>query len=116
IILTMHRFFTIALVIIALYDSPPATAYQPEEHSESENVSKSTRLPQIALLLPLESASFGGAANTVKEGFVAATMREQPLPLIIRIYSTSDDPLDIFITYYQALAAGAIFVVGPLTR
>lgn len=112
----MHRFFTIVLVIIALYDIPPATAYQPEEHSEPENVSESARVPHIALLLPLESASFGGAANIVKEGFVAATMREQPLPLIIRIYSTGDDPLDIFITYYQALAAGAIFVVGPLTR
>lgn len=26
------------------------------------------------------------------------------------------DPLDIFMTYHQALAAGAVFAVGPLTR
>ena len=114
----MQRFLTIVLVtvIFVLYGSPLTAANHPEEHFESENASESIRVPHIALLLPLESPSFGTAANTVKEGFVAATMREQPLPLIIRLYSTTDDPLDIFVTYHEALAAGAILVVGPLTR
>jgi len=113
----MQRFLTIALVVIfALYDSPQAMATHPEEHSQSENASESVPVPHIALLLPLESPSFGEAANVVKGGFVAATMREQPLPLTIRLYSTTDDPLDILITYHQALAAGAVFIVGPLTR
>ena len=112
----MQCFLTIVLVaILVLYDSPLATANPPEEYLAPENA-ESPRVPHIALLLPLESPSFGQAANIVKEGFVAATMREQPLPFIIRIYSTTDDPLDIFMTYHQALAAGAVFAVGPLTR
>jgi outer membrane PBP1 activator LpoA protein len=114
----MQRFFTIILVALtfALSDNPLAAANPPEEQFESENTFESVRVPHIALLLPLESPSFGTAANTVKEGFVAATMREQPLPLIVRLYSTTDDPLDIFATYHQAVAAGAVLVVGPLTR
>ncbi|MBP6057693.1 MAG: penicillin-binding protein activator [Nitrosomonas sp.] len=113
----MQRFLTIVLVaILVLYDSPLATANPPEEDFEAEDAFESTYVPHIALLLPLESPSFGEAANIVKEGFVAATMREQRLPFIIRIYATTDDPLDIFMTYHQALAAGAVFAVGPLTR
>lgn len=113
----MQCFLTIVLAVaLALYGSPPALANPPEEHFEPEDASEPARVPHIALLLPLESTSFGTAANTVKEGFVAATMREQPLPLIIRLYATTDDPLDIFITYHEALAAGAVLVVGPLTR
>lgn len=113
----MPRFFKIVLVLIfALYGSSLAMATHPDEHSLPENISESTPVPHIALLLPLDSSSFGQAANVVKEGFVAATMREQQLPLAIRIYSTTDDPLDIFATYHQALAAGAVFIVGPLTR
>lgn len=113
----MPRFFTLALVLIlALYGSPLAMATYPEEQSRPEGVPESPLVPHIALLLPLESPSFAEAANIVKEGFVAATTRGQPLPLIIRLYSTTDDPLDILVTYLQALTAGAVFVVGPLTR
>lgn len=118
----MQPFLTIVLItILVLYGSPSATANPPEEYFESKEYiepedTMESRVPHIALLLPLESLSFGEAANIVKEGFVAATMREQRLPLIIRIYATTDDPLDIFMTYHQALAAGAVFAVGPLTR
>jgi len=113
----MQYFLTIVLVVIfALYGSPVAMATHPEEHFQSESVTELPLVPHIALLLPLESPSFGAAANIVKDGFVAALMRGQPLPLIIRLYSTSDDPLDILATYHQALTAGAVFIVGPLTR
>jgi len=113
----MQCFLTIVLVLIfALYGSPMAMATYPEEHSQPESASEPPLVPHIALLLPLESPSFGEAANIVKDGFVAAAMREQPLPLIIRVYSTTDDPLDILVTYHQALTAGAVFIVGPLTR
>ncbi|GKS69130.1 hypothetical protein W03_11340 [Nitrosomonas sp. PY1] len=81
-----------------------------------ENISESTKTPHIALILPLESPTFSEAADQVKAGFIAATMREEPLQLVIRIYSTSDDPLDSLLTYHEALDAGAEFVVGPLTR
>jgi outer membrane PBP1 activator LpoA protein len=116
-ILTMRRLFTIFLAIIALSVNPLiAQNYYPEEYPELENTLEIPRVPHIALLLPLESSSFGEAAAMVKEGFVAATMREQRLPLIIRLYSTTDDSLDIFLTYQHALSAGALFAVGPLTR
>ncbi|MCB1985646.1 MAG: penicillin-binding protein activator [Burkholderiales bacterium] len=81
---------------------PPVPAYAPTQH--------------IALMLPLQSPSFGSAAETVRNGFVAAAKRESALPLTIRIYSTTDDPLDILITYHQALDSGAVLIVGPLTR
>lgn len=112
----MQRFLTIILAIVSLSVNPIAMATDPMVRLQWENVSEPQLVRHIALLLPLESASFGEAANIVKEGFVAATMREQPLPFVIRLYATTDDPLDIFITYQQALAAGAVFVVGPLTR
>lgn len=113
----MQRFFSVALIIIfTLYGSSPVTATHPEGYLEPENAFKPSGVPHIALLLPLESPSFGTAANAVKEGFVAASMRDRPLPFIIRLYSTTDDPLDIFVAYHQALDAGAVFVVGPLTR
>lgn len=113
----MQRFLTIVLALIfALYGSQMAMATYPEEHSEPESASEPPLVQHIALLLPLESPSFGAAANIVKDGFVAATMRGQPLPLIIRIYSTTDDPLDILVTYHEAVTAGAVFIVGPLTR
>ncbi len=112
----MQRFITIILLTTLLLVGSLASAIEPEEHSQPQAVLEAPIIRHIALILPLESPSFGEAANTVKEGFVAATMRENALPWVIRVYSTSDDPLDIFVTYQQALAAGAVFVVGPLTR
>ncbi len=113
----MQRFITIVLVVIfALYGSSLAMATDPEEPSQSAEAIEPAPVPHIALLLPLESSAFGEAARIVKEGFVAATLREQALPLIIRIYSTTDDSLDTWMTYQQAITAGAILVVGPLTR
>ncbi len=112
----MQRFFIIALAIISLSVSPTAIATDSMVRLQWENASEPRLVHHIALLLPLESPSFKEAANIVKEGFFAATMREQPLPYVIRLYATTDDPLDIFITYQQALTAGAVFVVGPLTR
>ena len=113
----MQRFITIVLVVIfALYGSSLAMATDPEEPFQSAEAIEPAPVRHIALLLPLESCAFGEAARIVKEGFVAATMREQALPLIIRVYSTTDDPLDIFVSYQQAITAGAAFIVGPLTR
>ncbi len=109
----MQRLITIALVfIITLYDSPRSFATDPD----NRNTPTQASVPHIALLLPLLSPSFGEAAEIVKRGFEAATIRDPALPLTIRIYSTTDDPLDTLITYHQALDAGAVLIVGPLTR
>ncbi len=112
----MQRFITIVLGVIFLSSSAVAFATPPEDHLQLINISDPPLERHIALLLPLESHSFGAAAQIVKEGFTAATMREQPLSLVIRVYATTDDPLDIFSTYQEAIATGAVFVVGPLTR
>ncbi|MCE7913782.1 MAG: penicillin-binding protein activator [Nitrosomonas sp. PRO4] len=112
----MQRFFRIFIGILTLLASSIALATPPEDQLEWENISEPPLERHIALLLPLESSSFAQAAENVKEGFSTAAMRETPLPLVIRIYSTTDDPLDIFASYHEAIAAGAVFIVGPLTR
>lgn len=112
----MQRFYFVILVaVVALYGSTRAFATHPETYYPDAPPAYAP-VPHIGLLLPLQSASFGPAAETVKEGFVTAARRESALPFAVRIYSTSDDPLDVLVTYHQALQAGAVLIVGPLTR
>ena len=113
----MSRFFAIfPMLLLALYGNLPAMATDREEHPQTEIVPEPAIVSHIALMLPLESPAFAEAANVVKEGFVTATQRGQALPLPVRIYATTGDPLDILIGYHHAVSAGAAFVVGPLTR
>lgn len=113
----MARFVTIlAAFLLALYGNPPVMATDTEESPQPEIVSGPVIVSHIALLLPLESTAFAEAANVVKEGFEAAAQRGQALPLTIRLYPTGDDPLDILMSYHYAVASGAVFILGPLTR
>ncbi|SFK76330.1 hypothetical protein SAMN05216302_1014108 [Nitrosomonas aestuarii] len=118
----MQRFYIVILVAVValLYGSPRAFATHPEGYFPDANVPMPAPVympvSHIALLLPLDSPSFRDAAETVRKGFEAAAKREAAIPLTIRVYATSDDPLDVLITYHQALDAGAVLVVGPLTR
>jgi outer membrane PBP1 activator LpoA protein len=73
-------------------------------------------VPHIALLLPANSSAFARPAEAVKLGFMTAAKTQGRVPLPIRIYSVTDDNQNIVASYNQALAAGARFVVGPLTR
>jgi outer membrane PBP1 activator LpoA protein len=71
--------------------------------------------PHIALLLPLQSAVFGPAADAVQQGFMAAAnYKSQTLP--IKIYSDFDENGNVITAYRQAIVNGAVAVVGPLTR
>ena len=71
--------------------------------------------PHIALLLPLKSATFGASANAVQQGFLAAAnLKKRGLP--IRAYGDFDENSSVVAVYRQALANGAVAVVGPLTR
>jgi len=72
--------------------------------------------PHIALLLPLESPTFGSYANAVKQGFLAAAGVEGKTALPIRVYSASGDPQRMLTAYRQAIDAGAELIIGPLTR
>ena len=112
----MQRFYFLFLASGLLLMTPWANAMDPVEQPQLQTTFEAPIIRHIAVILPLESPSFGEAAGVVKEGFAAATLREKQLPYVIRFYSTSDDPLDIFASHQHALAAGAVFVVGPLTR
>lgn len=70
---------------------------------------------RVALLLPLASPAFYPAADAIERGFMAAQSAAKDLSEI-RIYPTTGDKNQIGDIYQQALAAGAQFVVGPLTR
>lgn len=70
----------------------------------------------IALLLPLKTASFQRAATAIQQGFMAAHALENPPRPEVKLYTTTDTPDDTLATYRIALQAGAIGVVGPLTR
>lgn len=72
---------------------------------------------QVALLLPL-SGSLAGPANAIRDGILAAYFEtpESSHPPRIRIYDSSGDPDTIMTTYQQAVAEGAMFIIGPLRK
>lgn len=74
--------------------------------------------PHIALLLPLKSSIFGPSAETVQQGFLAATGADitNPQNLPVRVYASFDEANDIVALYRHAIANGARAVAGPLTR
>lgn len=72
--------------------------------------------PHIALLLPLNSKSFGKHAEAVRDGFLAAAKVQRGAALPVRTYALGDDPEQAVDIYVRALNAGARIVVGPLTR
>ena len=73
-------------------------------------------VPHIALVLPLNSVTFGRPAEAVKNGFLAAARTQGSEALPLRIYAVGDDSGQIVASYGVALASGARLVVGPLTR
>lgn len=72
--------------------------------------------PHIAVILPLQSASFGRHADSVRLGILAAVGADQASGTKLHVYATSDDPQQILEAYRRAIASGARAVVGPLTR
>jgi len=73
---------------------------------------------QVALLLPMQGAH-AQAAQAIRDGFLAQFYQNTPSPMVkpkIKIYDTSATASDIRTLYQQALAEGAEFVVGPLTK
>ena len=72
--------------------------------------------PHIAVILPLQSSSFGRHADSVRLGILNAAGNSRPGSLKVRIYATTDDPQQILTAYQRATSLGARAVVGPLTR
>ena len=70
---------------------------------------------KIALLLPIDTPAFAFAAEAVRSGFMAA-QKAANSPAEIIIYPTHGLKNEIPTLYRQAIAEGAQYVVGPLTR
>lgn len=74
------------------------------------------RTPHIALMLPLNSATFGRHADAVRQGFQSAAKLAGAQAPPIRIYAVNEDTTNVLTVYEQAVESGARLVVGPLTR
>ncbi|WP_126453492.1 penicillin-binding protein activator [Sulfuriflexus mobilis] len=70
---------------------------------------------QLALLLPL-SGQYADVARAVRDGFLAAYYADKPGAdnIRLRIYNTNEDNIEA--VYQQAVAEGAEFIVGPLSK
>ncbi len=75
-----------------------------------------TRPGNIALLLPL-SGRFASAAEAVLDGVFAAYYQD-PLRnnITLHVYDIGDKPEQALLSYQQAVAEGAEFVIGPLDK
>ncbi|MDX8379947.1 MAG: penicillin-binding protein activator [Gallionella sp.] len=72
-------------------------------------------VPHIALLLPLNSPDLGAAAEAIYQGVLAAQSVQSP-GFPIKLYSNFDSTHSVIDSYLNAIANGAVAVVGPLTR
>jgi outer membrane PBP1 activator LpoA protein len=121
-VLTMFALYATALaqtlVLPAEKPAQPVIKFEPTpvpagEVKSPESAFKPAR--HIALLLPTKSATFGASADAVRQGFIAAaSLDKQALP--IRVYDNFDEDKNVATAYKQALASGAVAVVGPLSR
>jgi outer membrane PBP1 activator LpoA protein len=81
-----------------------------------ERVRADARPPStVALLLPRQGP-FAGAADAVRDGFMAAWLADAPNPDRPGLLVRDSTEGDVALTYASALAEGAEFVVGPLAR
>ena len=87
----------------------------------AEVKAQTVAVPQIAsptpieVLLPLKSADFGRAAEAVRSGLLKA--REvMASPVELKFYDSDGTGDSAVAAFQQAQAAGARFIIGPLTR
>ncbi|RFA30314.1 hypothetical protein CAI21_06805 [Alkalilimnicola ehrlichii] len=74
-----------------------------------------TEPQQLAILLPL-SGPVGGAGQAIRDGFLAAYYATNNNRPSLRIYDTGSEDGSVLRLYDQAVADGADFIIGPLTR
>jgi uncharacterized protein len=131
----MQRVLLFVLTLFALYASaaaqtlvlPAEKPAQPVIKSEQPAPAVGEKKPadiapiekpsarHIALLLPVKSPTFGASADAVRQGIIAAAaLEKQALP--IRVYDNFDEDKNVVAAYQQAIASGAVEVIGPLTR
>jgi len=81
----------------------------------SANAATQMLTGKVALLLPIDTPAFAFAAEAVRSGFIAA-QKVANSPAEIVIYPTYGRKDEIAAIYRQAVAEGAQYAVGPLTR
>jgi outer membrane PBP1 activator LpoA protein len=95
--------------LVALSTNNAVAQEQPEENPYGEDA-------HVAVILPLQSPSFGRHADSVRLGVLnAAGFAHWNAPRI-RIYATNEDSRQIIDAYQRAVSEGARAVIGPLTR
>ncbi len=108
----IHRLSAIVVWCAALlYGAALALAIAPVHAAE-----RVARAPHVALILPLNSASFARHADAVRQGFLAALKVQGSNAPLVRIYAADEDSNNLLTVYEQAVESGAQLVVGPLTR
>ena len=97
------------------YPSHPGNQLIPN-NTTLNNLLNSQPPKHIALLLPLQG-TYGSSGQAVRDGFLSAYYNN--LPKIgkqgISFYDTAQTN-DIYALYQQAIAEGADFIIGPLTK
>lgn len=113
-----HLAFAFLLVVcVLLYGRAGAAASaEPSITPAPLGTTQAARKPHLALLLPAGSESFARAAASVQAGFMEALGRRPDAGPEVRMYPVGEDPQTVIAAYRQALDAGAVLVVGPLTR
>ncbi|WP_296942602.1 penicillin-binding protein activator [uncultured Massilia sp.] len=108
---------TVRTAPIQLFDRD-APAPAPDTPSASAlpagNAAPAGGVTRIALLLPMDSPSLGGAADAVRAGFMAGAERDGS-GFQVELVPTGDSPEDTLAAYARAAASHDI-VVGPLAR
>ncbi len=104
------------LVAALLYWAPIALSTCPAAAQETESAGVLPTQAHIAVILPLQSPSFGKHADSVRLGILAGAglMRENGPG--VTVYATTEDTDQILTAYQRAVSRGARAVIGPLTR
>lgn len=101
------------------YPDHPASTALLERIAETPAEAAAAETPtfkgKIALLLPLESPAYAAAAKAVQAGIMAAAAADGSQPEVAA-YPTNGSGDGILLAYQRAMAEGAHFVIGPLTR
>lgn len=104
------------MVAALLYWALISLSTRPAAAQEAESAGAPPTQSHIAVILPLQSASFGKHAESVRLGILAAAGLMQGNGPGVTVYATTEDSDQILTAYQRAVSRGARAVIGPLTR
>ena len=99
---------------IAYPDHPISEAFL-QQLSQAEPAAAPTEKFEgtVALLLPLNEPAYATVATAVQAGLMAA---RDGSTATVKVYATRGDKTEIVAIYQQAVAEGAQYIVGPMSR